>query len=350
MTHNQPTLTICLKSYNTRDFVGDAIQSILNQVTSYDYKILIMEDGSTDGSIDFLQKFVAAHQDKAQLHINTKPRGNMTPGERISENICRAIDLADSDYFCFLDSDDFYISTLKFQTQIDILENEKFRDCSACVSGYMFTDEEGCLNTCRTYNAMIPSKRVVQFSAYDFLSAEGYYTFAAFMFRTECLKRAIEKLHTNSFGVDDVPLVWSALTEGNVVATPLITFAYRQRHNSLERTKEKVGSHQETSLALLMSIVNREYCDRRMKKAFVFNVLWAVYEYISKKEKFCNGTIQPFISYFRDIGGGCREFHGLILREDGSVKMPKSFPKRLLRLRRKLVWLKFFVKRNLIYR
>lgn len=52
MTH----VSILMSAYNAEDFIGDAVSSILEQ-TLQDWELLIMDDGSTDGTYAILKRF-----------------------------------------------------------------------------------------------------------------------------------------------------------------------------------------------------------------------------------------------------------------------------------------------------
>src|SRR5688572_28603078 len=47
---NNPKVSIIVTNYNLERFVGDAIQSLLNQQCNFEYEIIIIDDASTDGS------------------------------------------------------------------------------------------------------------------------------------------------------------------------------------------------------------------------------------------------------------------------------------------------------------
>lgn len=68
------TLSIIIASYNTRDLTLAAVNSILRQKPEINYEIIVVDDGSTDGSAEALRK-LEKESDKLKLVINEKNLG-----------------------------------------------------------------------------------------------------------------------------------------------------------------------------------------------------------------------------------------------------------------------------------
>ncbi len=60
-------ISIVLPSYNQKEFLAEAIESCLNQKYDYDYEIIIVDDGSTDGSFEIARKYAEENPVKIQL-------------------------------------------------------------------------------------------------------------------------------------------------------------------------------------------------------------------------------------------------------------------------------------------
>ena len=52
----QPNLAFILVNWNTKELISDAVRSIIDTVSDYSYKIIIVENGSCDGSAEMLRK------------------------------------------------------------------------------------------------------------------------------------------------------------------------------------------------------------------------------------------------------------------------------------------------------
>lgn len=91
-----PKVSVIIPVYNTAQYLEESISSIVNQ-TLRDIEIIIVDDGSSDGSSDVIEKF--ANDDKRIIFIKQK-----NYGQSVARNV--AIDIAQGDYIYFMDSDD----------------------------------------------------------------------------------------------------------------------------------------------------------------------------------------------------------------------------------------------------
>jgi Glycosyl transferase family 2 len=94
-----PTFTAIIASFNERDLVPYAIRSVLGQSRS-DWKLIVVDDGSTDGTPDVVSEFAEA-DDRIALIRNR----NQGPGPARNAGI----DASESPYVCFLDADDMWM-------------------------------------------------------------------------------------------------------------------------------------------------------------------------------------------------------------------------------------------------
>ena len=87
--------------YNNKTYLQNCIESILNQ-TYTNFELIIVDDMSTDTSVESVEKYV----DK-RIHLIKNKRKRYNGGSR-NVGIDYALDNLDFDYFCFLDSDDWW--------------------------------------------------------------------------------------------------------------------------------------------------------------------------------------------------------------------------------------------------
>lgn len=90
----KPLVSVIIPVYNSREYLAEAIQSVLDQSLE-SVEIIAVNDGSTDGSLDVLESF----GDRIRI-ISQK-----NSGQGAARN--RALALASGDFVYFMDSDDW---------------------------------------------------------------------------------------------------------------------------------------------------------------------------------------------------------------------------------------------------
>ncbi|MEP7356397.1 MAG: glycosyltransferase family A protein, partial [Anaerolineales bacterium] len=98
MTTSSPRITVIVNSYNSRPYIAEALDSVLAQ-TLAPFELLVMDDGSTDGTADV----VRAYGPRVQWH--QQPRAGVAAARN---NI---VPRARGDLIAFLDADDFWTPT-----------------------------------------------------------------------------------------------------------------------------------------------------------------------------------------------------------------------------------------------
>ena len=93
----KPKISIIVPIYNVEKYLGHCLESLLNQ-TMREIEIICVNDGSTDSSLDILQKY--AWGDERIIVINQRNRG-------VSEARNVALRYVRGEYYMFVDSDDW---------------------------------------------------------------------------------------------------------------------------------------------------------------------------------------------------------------------------------------------------
>ena len=102
-----PLVTVILPTWNRVKLLSRSVDSVLSQ-TFKDYELIIVDDGSTDSTHEFLNLFY----DKIRTFIFDRNHG-------VSKARNFAISNSSSDWIAFLDSDDYWHPE-KLQKQIDL--------------------------------------------------------------------------------------------------------------------------------------------------------------------------------------------------------------------------------------
>lgn len=93
----KPNISIIIPVYNVEAYLADCLDSILAQ-TFESFEVILVDDGSTDGSPAIAQKYADAHSE--QIRYYRKENG----GPGLARNF--GISKAKGDYLMFVDSDD----------------------------------------------------------------------------------------------------------------------------------------------------------------------------------------------------------------------------------------------------
>ena len=88
-----PKVSVCIPTYNRRDYLKEALASVFAQ-TYEDYEVVIVDDGSTDGTKEMLE----------DAGYNVRYQRTDHIGQSAARN--ELIRLAQGEYISFLDSDD----------------------------------------------------------------------------------------------------------------------------------------------------------------------------------------------------------------------------------------------------
>jgi len=103
--------------YNGKTFLENCIESILNQ-TYKNFKLIFVDDLSTDDSVETVYKYMIKDD---RIHLIKNKRKRYNGGSR-NVGIEYALDNLDFDYFCFLDSDDWW----KHDKVLEIINQELY--------------------------------------------------------------------------------------------------------------------------------------------------------------------------------------------------------------------------------
>ena len=110
-----PLVSVVVPVFNAERFLAEAIESVLGQ-TFAGWELLIVDDGSTDGSVQIARQYAAALPEK--IRCLSHDRGE-NRGASASRNL--GIQHASGEYLAFLDADDVYLPR-KLEDQVRILD------------------------------------------------------------------------------------------------------------------------------------------------------------------------------------------------------------------------------------
>ena len=121
-------ISVIIPIYNSSRYIKECIQSVLNQ-TYKNIELIIVDDMSTDNSIDIVEQF---DDDRIRLI-----RLSQNVGAALARN--KGIEGAVGEYICFIDSDDYWVID-KLEKQIRFIEKN---DYTFIYSDYAYLNMDG---------------------------------------------------------------------------------------------------------------------------------------------------------------------------------------------------------------
>jgi glycosyltransferase involved in cell wall biosynthesis len=121
-----PLVAVWMVTYNHEAYIREAVESVMMQQTSFDYKLVIGEDCSTDKTREICIELRDKYPNKIELFLNDHNIGSTANGIKMYE-ICRD---SGAKYLALLDGDDYWTDTSKLEQQVKFLE--KNADYSLC--------------------------------------------------------------------------------------------------------------------------------------------------------------------------------------------------------------------------
>lgn len=92
-------LTIIIPAYNISTYIEECIESVLSQKTAYTYELIIVDDGSTDDTLEKISKYLTNNNIQLIKQQNS--------GQSAARN--KAISISKGRYLMFVDGDDILL-------------------------------------------------------------------------------------------------------------------------------------------------------------------------------------------------------------------------------------------------
>ncbi len=214
----EPAISIILPAYNSMQFIGQTIESLLNQ-TFTNFELLIINDGSTDGT----ELIIRSYTDNRIRYIKNEVNSGLV------YTLNKGIELSRGKYIARMDADDIALPQ-RLAKQHQWLEQRpltsvvgtliSFIDLDNHVTGHWKLDKQ---NT--TYKAM-----------YHTMPRENCLAHPAVMLRTEVVKKYKYALYQQH--IEDYDLWLRMLSDGVVFEkVPEVLLQYRVHPQSITKTK-----------------------------------------------------------------------------------------------------------------
>ena len=109
-------VSVCVTTYNHAEYIGQALDSILSQRTSFEVEVVVGDDCSSDSTAEVVRHYAERYPDRVRL-LTTQHNMGMRANYR------RTIEAARGEYIAICDGDDFWTDEEKLQRQVEVLES-----------------------------------------------------------------------------------------------------------------------------------------------------------------------------------------------------------------------------------
>jgi sugar O-acyltransferase (sialic acid O-acetyltransferase NeuD family) len=174
-TMKSPAVTVLITSYNHEKYVADSLQSVLDQ-TYQDIEVVIVDDGSTDGTVTAIKKITDPRVKQVFLNQNMGIIVAKTKG----------LSLASGRYIAILNSDDMFLSD-KLEKQVAFLDSHP--EVGAVLTQAHIIDDDGkpFLNRKHFYyNIFVQPNRTRQEWLHHFFHKGNCLCMPSALIRREC--------------------------------------------------------------------------------------------------------------------------------------------------------------------
>ena len=195
MTNTSKTLTFVIPSYNMEAYLDRCVNSLLAAHDTSDLEILIIDDGSKDGTLAYAQKLERNNPGIVRaIHQENKGHGGA---------VNTGIAAANGTYVKVVDADD-WVGPESLEEVLSVLREEITRDdpIDMLVTNYVYDKvEKRHKHTVNFRHAMKPGQRLTWDDLGHFGLAE-YILMHALIYRTAVVRESGMKLPEHTFYVD----------------------------------------------------------------------------------------------------------------------------------------------------
>lgn len=279
---DQITVSFVLPVYNVEPYLPQCLESIFAQSLE-NYEIILVNDGSTDGSLTLCREYESKHE-------NVRVLDQPNSGVSVTRN--NGIAVARGKYICFLDADDFYIEDFA-AFFYDICEKERLDIIRGL---YLIYDEEGGRFQNQTPKLLSYCYRII--SGEEFLirsmdeKANEVVPWLGFFRREFLLENNLCFPKGIAFEEDQIFFLEALIKQPcRIMQTDCMFYAYRKRGGSATTTPslkkaEDVRTIVSMELALANTMQNRRL--RNAAKCYAgssFFQMTCIYGRVPKKQR-----------------------------------------------------------------
>lgn len=261
--------------FNQKKYVEQSIKSILAIEKPCDWEIIVGDDGSTDGTIEEVEKFIRFYPDKIKLFIMPRELGKTYDAvKRASANRLNILEQSTGDIFCTLDGDDFFCDKNFVRDAINIFKKDK--NISVIVFGFRYY-----CNGLLGKEITLPEKEHNHKVCKNLYLEKFYIHAGGCVHKKSFPKSRIDYIKKIGF-FDDNNIVINSLKYGDAFSVNRAIYAYRQTGNSIYTSMNEFEQAvlNVQGLDVDLRLIGKESEDiilHRYSKDFILIFIWKEY-------------------------------------------------------------------------
>ncbi|HEC99228.1 MAG TPA: glycosyltransferase [Proteobacteria bacterium] len=226
----KPLVSICCITYNHEQYIEDALNGFLGQITDFPFEILINDDASTDNTPEIVRRYAEAYPKLIKAIYQTENKYSKGYMPNPSFNFPRA----EGEFIAMCEGDDYWLSQHKLQQQYQIAkDNQVSVIFHSALELNMDNQDKKVVSRQQNYDGFIPLK--------DSVLGRGYFMpTASLFFHAKIIK---ERLYwfENDWPIGDFFLQMILSYEGKIyyIDEPMCLYRRNAQGSWTHKQKQK---------------------------------------------------------------------------------------------------------------
>lgn len=236
---NTPLVSIIVPVFNTRPYLEQCFESLVTQTLTL-IEIIAVDNGSTDGSLEWLDTFSANHEN---MHLLVHPAGRQ--GDARNAGMAKAT----GDYIGFVDSDD-YVDPNMFQ-KLHKLTKMSGAEVAICNIDYFYQ------KTGETRKNLPVDKLTCneKYTIWDRPFVLRNLTICNKLFSADLIRRLSLRFPLGVFHEDQYFVVKALMNANAIMSTPESLYYYRKER---EGSVSQDGEHRASDIFTVMNMLEKD--------------------------------------------------------------------------------------------
>ncbi len=298
-----PLVSICIVSYNHEEYISEAIESILMQITNFDYEIVIGEDCSTDSTKAIVREYELKYP---EIFHAIYQATNVGRQQNIYEH---TLPECKGKYIAYLEGDDYWTDPYKLQKQVNFMESNP--EYSVSFHRYKILDQEE--NTFRDDGCgfLFPNETIQGVDVNTDLFLANWITQSLTMvYRKDCFDFSVVSKYNHFW---DIHHIYHLLQNGKGYLFPFEGGVYREHLGGLHSKKSwEYRSKMGAIFARELYLNNNK--DKFLKENYIRTLQWKISCFTTNHydQRECISSIFTHLYYSGSIKRFIRNWYNFI--------------------------------------